>query len=86
MSNNLIQEDHRFILDEKIYYAPEKIRNFHKADNVNSLKKEMLFSLGMTILHASLLKSVANCYSYENFEFNEKELEDSIEVLLERYS
>ena len=65
--NGLINEEHRFIVDEKVYYAPEKIKNFHKADSENSLKKERLFSLGMTILHASLLKPMNYCYNYENF-------------------
>ena len=55
VGNDLITEDHRFLLKENIYYAPEKISNFHQADTESKLKKEAVFSLGMTILNAALL-------------------------------
>ena len=48
----------------KVYYAPEKIKNFQYNGSEASVRKEGVFSLGMTVLHAALLKDVSDCYSY----------------------
>lgn len=39
INNDMITEDHRCMINENVYYAPEKITNFHKADHENILKK-----------------------------------------------
>ena len=39
LNNDLILEDHRCIVNEDIYYAPEKITDFHRADSEQKLKK-----------------------------------------------
>ena len=78
INNDMITEDHRCIINESVYYAPEKINNFHKADHENSLKKESIFSLGMTILNAALLEPVNNYYDYQKYEFLESTLEQHI--------
>lgn len=53
--NDLVDENYRFMINENYYYAPEKIRNFNRSDNEVSLIKEAVFSMGMTLLQASLL-------------------------------
>ena len=53
--NDMYDENYRFSLDTKYFYAPEKMFNFNKIDGENSLIKEGVFSMGMTVLQAALL-------------------------------
>jgi hypothetical protein len=42
-------------LNDQVYYAPEKIKNFNKMDSDLTLRKESVFSMGMTLLEAAQL-------------------------------
>ena len=53
--NDMYDENYRFSFDTKYFYAPEKMFNFNKIDGENSLIKEGVFSMGMTVLQAALL-------------------------------
>lgn len=46
------------------------------------VRKEAIFSLGMTLLHAALLHPVDDCYGYETYEFLPDVLENYINELL----
>ena len=85
INNEMVDEEYRCIVKEAdgVYYAPEKIREFKKNDCENSLRKEAIFSLGMTILHAALLAPVRDCYNYQSCEFHEDKLEKHIEDLVD---
>jgi hypothetical protein len=37
--NDMIDENYRYTLNSKFYYAPEKIRNFTKLDNEQAVAK-----------------------------------------------
>ena len=74
------------MINPTVYYAPEKICNFGKPDKINALQKEAVFSMGMTLVHAALLKDLYGCYDYKNSLFYESKLEEMIEGLNERYS
>ena len=82
INNDILTEEHRCIMKENTYYAPEKIKNFHKCDNENSLRKEAIFSMGMTLLHAALLRPLYDCYNYEKYCFDDDQLQLHIEELL----
>ncbi len=56
-------------MNEEIYYAPEKMRNFTKIDSELSLRKESIFSMGMTILEAAQLFDVGECYNFKEGHF-----------------
>lgn len=78
----MVDEDYRCYIKDGLYYAPEKIRDFKKNDNENSLRKQSIFSLGMTLLHAALLRPVNDCYNYQSFEFQQAMLERNLEELV----
>jgi hypothetical protein len=61
-------------LTNDIYYAPEKLKNFNKQCNEASLKKEAIFSLGMTLLHAARLRAPMECYDLNEKVFLDFEL------------
>jgi hypothetical protein len=43
-------------------------------DTELAMRKETIFSMGMTLLEAAQLAPVANCYDYFNGTFSESEL------------
>lgn len=61
----MVTTEHRSKINSNIYYAPEKINNFHQADHQHSLDREVMFSLGMSLLHSALLDNVYDCYDFE---------------------
>lgn len=62
--DDLVDENYRAVLNEQIYYAPEKMRNFNKLDTELNLRKESVFSMGMTLLEAAQLAEVTPCYNF----------------------
>lgn len=84
--DDLIDENYRAVLNEKIYYAPEKIKNFNKIDSDLSLRKESVFSMGMTLLEAAQLQEVFACYNYSECYFHEETLTEMLDSLTEKYS
>lgn len=65
IANQMVMEEYRCVIDHTVYYAPEKIQNFHQSDHEYNLKKQCIFGLGMSILHAALLKPLNDCYNYD---------------------
>lgn len=63
--NDMIDENYRYNLNQKYFYAPEKIRNFTRMDNELGLIKESVFSMGMTLLQAALLEESVDCYDFD---------------------
>lgn len=61
----MIDENYRYSLNQKYFYAPEKIRNFTRMDTELGLIKESVFSMGMTLLQAALLEEFVDCYDFD---------------------
>jgi hypothetical protein len=70
----MADDEYRCVMNDRVYYAPEKISNFGKPDKINTLQKEAVFSMGMTLVHAALLKDLYECYDYKNSLFHESKL------------
>lgn len=64
VNNDMVGEEHRWVVDSSVYYAPEKITEFYRADKADLLEKERIFCLGMTALHAANLDNLYGCYNY----------------------
>lgn len=55
MHGDMLDENYRYALDHRYFYAPEKINNFNHTDSYAGVVKEAVFSMGMTVLQAALL-------------------------------
>jgi hypothetical protein len=86
VNNDMVGEEHRWVVDSSVYYAPEKITEFYRADKTDLLEKERIFCLGMTALHAANLDSLYGCYNYEKQEFKVEELEQQLAQIVGKYS
>ena len=64
MDIDIINDGSRFIISEGVYYAPERLKKFTKTDRGNSSEKQMIFSLGMSLLNTSLLVDCFELYDY----------------------
>lgn len=60
--------------------------NFNRLDTELSMRKEAIFSMGMTLLETALLEEASQCYDYNQQTFNEAMLEEKIDKLSEKYS
>ena len=67
-------------------YAPEKLKNFTRLDTDLALRKEAVFSMGMTLLEAAQLAPVAPCYDYAHGSLDESLLSDMLDGLGDKYS
>lgn len=80
--NDLVDENYRHVITASTYYAPEKLTNFmNESTSEIALKKEVIFSMGMTLLEACTLEEVYHVYNYNSQTINEKKLSQQIEVL-----
>jgi hypothetical protein len=84
--DDLIDDHYRAVLNPPTNYAPEKLKNFTRLDTDLALRKEAVFSMGMTLLEAAQLGPVAPCYDYAHGSFDESLLADMLDGLGERYS
>ena len=48
--DDLIDDHYRAVLTPPTNYAPEKLKNFTRLDTDLALRKEAVFSMGMTLL------------------------------------
>ena len=60
--NDLFDQGYRYNYDSKYFYPPEKMLNFNRFDSEASLAKGGVFSIGMSVLQAALLKESMDCY------------------------
>ena len=84
--DDLVDENYRAILTPGINYAPEKLRNFNRMDSDLAMRKEAIFSMGVTILEAAQLADASPCYDYAQGTFSEPDLNEMLEALNEKYS
>ena len=79
--DDLVDENYRAVLNDQIYYAPEKLKNFNRYDSDLTLRKESIFSMGMTILEAAQLTNLSSCYNFNDGVFIEANMIDMLEFL-----
>lgn len=79
--DDLIDDHYRAVLTPPTNYAPEKLKNFTRIDTDLALRKEAVFSMGMTLLEAAQLAPVAPCYDYAHGSFDESQLTDMLDGL-----
>ena len=84
--DDLLDENFRAIFTHYVFYAPEKLQNFNRIDKELSLKKEGIFSMGMTLLEAAVLEDVSICYDSQQQTFNELILADLLQRVSDHYS
>lgn len=84
--DDLIDDHYRAVLTPPTNYAPEKLKNFTRLDTDLALRKEAVFSMGMTLLEAAQLAPVAPCYDYARGSLDESLLAEMIDGLGDKYS
>lgn len=84
--DDLIDDHYRAVLTPPTNYAPEKLKNFTRIDTDLALRKEAVFSMGMTLLEAAQLAPVAPCYDYARGSLDESLMAEMLEGLGEKYS
>lgn len=84
--DDLIDDHYRAVLTPPTNYAPEKLKNFTRLDTDLALRKEGVFSMGMTLLEAAQLGPVANCYDYAHGSLDESMLNEMLDSLGDKYS
>ena len=83
---DLITNNSWYMLDENLYYSPERFENFDSSYKVNITEQDVMFSLGATLLNTAILEDIFDCYEYGSHRFNERKLREKLDKLEKLYS
>ncbi len=79
-----VQKDH-LDLNHNLYTSPQLLRNISGSVEIDDKYKSELFSLGLIILEAGILKSIQEIYDKESHDLNTEQFLNFIEEFLKKY-